>query len=280
MGIFSSLAALTSEAASNTTDLVKGWGDARPKDLRVEHGRGPGKGVVTDPHVWVLAGGQYVEKPNSASYAVLRYLWKRDPLLSAIILTRLRQVRSFAQVRTSEETEKSIGKGFRIRMKEGNAKSRTKAVEKHEDELNDVMINCARPDVKPEERHERDFGTWSWKFCQDRMVYDQATSENVLDKRGRLRQFYALDGSTVRLVDPASNEGAKWRYVQIYEQRVIARFTDAELAFCPENVTSDIHACGYGIAEPELALRMIMTHLGADMTNERIFSPGEKRPTA
>lgn len=270
MGLFSGLAGLLSGAGDGAADLIK---SARVQSATKEAGVGPGKALIADPYVWALAGGYYVEKPNSASYSVLRYLASRDPLVSAIILTRLRQVRSFASVRTHDETEKSVGRGFRVRLKNGNAKKRTKAVDKQEDTYNNIILHCARDDVPEDDRRERDFGTWLWRFVQDRMTFDQAVSELVLDRRGMLRQFFAVDGATFRLVDPRrATDGTK--YVQVYQSRVVAKFTDPEIAFCPENLSTDIYTCGYGRGETELAIRLIMTHIGADESNSRIFSPG------
>jgi hypothetical protein len=277
-GFLTSLAGL---GGTVVPDIVKArtWA-SDAKDARIEYGRGPGKGVVADPHVWVFAGGQFVEKPYAVSYTVLRYLCQRDNLLAAIILTRLRQVRSFAQIRTHEETERSVGKGFRIRLKQDASKSRTRAVIKREDELNQVLMRCCRDDCPSEERQERNFAFFLMRFVRDRLVLDQACAELVLDGKGQLVQFYAIDGATIRLVDPASSDFSNGKYAQVYQQRVVARFSDEELAFCPENVTTELIKVGYGTSEVEWALRAIVTHLGIDASNERMFHPGGLRPSA
>ena len=219
IGFVSSLGALVGTVG---LDMIKANRSDSLMDRRLEYGRGPGKAVVSDPHVWVFAGGNYVEKPHAMGYNVLRYLSNRDPLLSAIILTRLRQIRSFSEVRTHDETERSVGKGFRVRMKEGNNKSRTKAVTDRENELNAIVYNCGKKDI--EDIRERNFSTFIWRFCKDRLVLDQACAEKQLDRKGELVQFFAIDGGTIRIIDSASPERRHAAYVQVYQQRVVAKF--------------------------------------------------------
>lgn len=258
---------LSSSMASRGMPSVSG-------DAGLGRGVGPGQALVVDPYTWSYSGGMYVEKPKTMSYSVLRYLSKRDPLVASIILTRLRQVRSFASVRTRDETEKSVGRGFRIRLRDGASIKRTKAVVKREDEINTMFSRCARSDVKPEDIQERDFATFLWRFTKDRLVFDQATAEIVLDKKGMLSQFYAIDGATVRVIRPGIGVPKEAKYVQVYNGRPVTVFADKQIAFCPENVSTELSSFGYGEAELEFAMKSVMTLLGISISNEKLFSPG------
>lgn len=274
MGLVSSLLSLGS---SSTVDIVKARSTAvaqrgAQQEKFFSNARGPGQALVSDPYTWAFSGGQYVNKPTSLNYTVLKYLAWRDPIVAAIILTRLRQVVSFAQVRTHDETQRSVGRGFRVKLKDGNAKKRSKAVENKEDEFNTFMARCSRADTQvPQERH---FSTFLWKFVQDRLKIDQASFEIQLDRKEVPVQFFALDGSTIRIAKSKFAEDNGIKYVQVYQERPVAWFTDKQLAFCPQNVSADLESNGYGISEIEIGIKTIMTELGAMEVNARNFTPG------
>ena len=237
---------------------------------RLEPGRGPGAALLANPNMWSMGGHQYREKPHWASYDVLRYLCKRDTILASIILTRLRQVKSFARPRTEEEAEKTTTTGFRVKLKPG-AGERGPAVQKREDELNMFMHRCGREDIQTQ---EPSFATFLWKFTKDRLEIDQPAAELRVDKKGDLTEFFAVDGATIRVVEPSKRETLKASYIQLYEGRPIASFHERELMFCPENISTELDYAGYGLAETEILVKQVMAHLGIDETNQRQFQPG------
>lgn len=268
MGFFGDLAGAFHSAAEGVGELRKAsiMGD----DSNTARGRGPGVAMVTDPLVWSIAGIAYKEKPFPASYSVLRYLCKRDTVLAAIILTRLRQVKTFARVRTHEEVERTNTTGFRVRLKVGAGNGRTPQVERTEDDLTQFIARCGRADVT---RRERSFAHFLWKFVKDRLEIDQATAEKRKARDGTLVEFYAIDGASIRIVDPAKRN-TDAAYVQLWQNRPVAKFLEEDLMFCPENITTDIYANGYSVCETEIAIKKIMAHLGIDETNSRQFHPG------
>jgi len=267
MGFFGDLAGALSSAVEGVGELRKAsvMGD----DTTTLRGRGPGVAMVTDPLVWSVAGIAYKEKPFPASYSVLRYLCKRDTVLSAIILTRLRQIKTFARIRTHEEVERTNTTGFRVKLKAG-AGERTPQVERTEDDLTQFVSRCGRADVT---RRERSFAHFLWKYTKDRLEIDQACAEKRKARDGTLVEFYAIDGASIRIVDPAKRN-TDAAYVQLWQNRPVAKFNEEDLMFCPENVTTDIYSNGYAISETEIAIKKIMAHLGIDETNARQFHPG------
>jgi hypothetical protein len=265
MGLLADIAGL----AGGAVDLMKA--QEVGKDPGIEPGRGPGAALVADPYVWGIAEMTYKEKPASVNYRVLRYLCQRDAVLASIVLTRLRQLKSFARVRTHEEAEKTTTTGFRVRLKAG-AGGRTQEAVNLENHYNHFIARCARADVAP---YEHSFGSFLVRFAKDRLEIDQATAEIRLDAKGRAIEFFAIDGATIRTVDPAKVEaGDKTAYIQLYQNVVRAKFTEDELMFCPENVCTALEWAGYGCSETEIALKMVMAHLGIDETNSRQFHPG------
>lgn len=240
---------------------------------RYDQSRGPGVALVVDPDVWAVAGVAHKEKPQIVNYTVLRYLCKRDTVLAMIILTRLRQVKAFSRIRTHEEAEKTNATGFRVKIKFG-AGDRSPAVETREDELNSFISRCCRVDVPQDKRVERSFASFLWRFTKDRLTIDQACAEIQLDRNGLPVQFYAVDGSTIRIVDPTKRKDSNQAYIQLFNNMAVATFTDNEMMFCPENVSSELCYSGYALAETEIALKKVMAHLGIDETNSRQFHPG------
>lgn len=233
-------------------------------------GRGAGAALVADPYLWAFAGDYYVEKPTGVGYSVLRYLCRQDTVLAAIIITRLRQVRAFGQLSRVSETDKTESRGFRVRQRSG-AGAKTSVVEAREQELNEFMLRCAVPDEEPEERSFADF---LWRFGKDRLTLDQACAEKKLDGAGGLRQFYAVDGGTIRRIKRSrSGMSSGFSFVQIYQGKVVARFEREELMFCPENLSTELDRIGYGESEVEVGLKKVATHLGIDEANARQFHP-------
>lgn len=229
--------------------------------------------VVADPYVWGLAAVNYRERPSRAGMETLRYLCNRDSILAAILLTRLGQIVPFCRPNLDEDSEMSTGRsnGFRVRLKKG-AGERTDGVKKREEEMTNFFRDCCVTDLPSRERRDRNFVTFAKKFIRDRLEFDQACAYIEMDRSGRPRQFYAVDGSTIRTVDPARK--MEHSYVQLYDGKVVTAFYDEEFMFCPENVSSNIKSNGYGLAESEIALRMVQAHLGIDETNSRQFQPG------
>jgi hypothetical protein len=232
-------------------------------------GRGPGVSLLADPLLWAYSGVKYKDKPSTVSYNTLRYLAQRDSILAAIILTRLRQVKQFGVVRTHEESERTNSTGFRVKQRDG-AGARTKSTDKIEDDLNMFVSRCGKEGM---DHVEKSFSSWLWKFTKDRLEFDQPVSEKRHDRKGRLIEFFAIDGGTIRHADP-SKTASKAKYVQVYQNRVIATYDAKDIMFCPENLSTSIYSAGYAISETEIALKKVMAHLGIEETNYRQFQPG------
>jgi len=265
MGLLGDLAS----AVGHGLDLFK----AEVEVPGIDEVRGPGGPMVADPFVWALSSAAYREKPSRVGYETLRYLCHRDSILSAIFFTRIGQLMPFSRPNLDEDSEMATGRanGFRVRLKKG-AGERQDATKQREEAMTKFIQNCSREDVPHREKHERGFASFLKKFVRDRLELDQPCGFIELDRIGSPRQFYAIDGATVRVVDPAKSQ--EYDYVQVYQGKVVTRFRDEEFMFCPENITTAMKQNGYGESEAEIAMRMVQAHLGIDETNSRQFQPG------
>ena len=266
------LNALSDLFGSTKDSLIKSRQDIND-GIADDHVRGPGKALLSDPLVWAFASQYYIEKPNTVNCSLLRYLSKRDLLTAVIHQTRIAQLSSFFSPRQHDEAERSVGTGFRVKLRTGAAKTRTKRVIKKEDELTQFINTCGKPDKDAEDTVDRQFSFFGKKFCRDSLEMDQACAEKQLTNGGYLHQFYAVDGATIRIKKPNYyDDGTK--YVQIERGRVVAEFENEEFVFCPRNVSTDIYRYGYGLSELEIAVREISTNIGISLNNERILHPG------
>jgi hypothetical protein len=265
MGLLSSVAEMAGRAVSSFSKAQVVGSDSVTQSGRYDGG----VSLLADPLLWAYGGIKYKEKPSNVSYNVLRYLAQRDTILATIILTRLRQVKQFGVVRTHEESERTSSTGFRVKLREG-AGARTRNTTKREDELNMFVTRCGREDV---DRREKSFRDWLWKFTKDRLEFDQAACEKRRSRKGELIEFFAVDGGTIRIVDPTTTS-EDISYAQVYQNRVVATYEAKEMMFCPENVSTSIYTSGYAMSETEIALKKIMAHLGIEETNYRQFQPG------
>jgi len=264
------------KGASATFDLVKARKNESFTNQLYKDGRGmgPANALMFDPNLYGFAGTVYREKPLAINYALMNHIFHRDSLIASIIIRRLNQAVTFSYPRTHEEASRTLGTGFRCIMREGNAKKRTRAVERREDEMNELIYYCADKKTPGEDRIEKSFDRFMWKFIQDRLVMDQPVAVIEESAKGGLRQFFAIDGSTVRLTEYKSKDYNRYGpYVQVFNGQVVSSFSDDQLMFCPQNLSTELSRFGYGCSELEFLVRLLIAHMGIDASNERMFNP-------
>lgn len=237
-------------------------------------GLGTGNALMFDPNLWGFASIAFREKPYALNYYVLNQLFEKDAIIAAIVLTRLDQASAFTFPKSRDEASRTIGTGFRVQMKLGNNKKRTKAVEAKEDYFNDIIKNCADKDCPQGERVEKSFDTFIRRFVEDRLVLDQAVALIEKNDKGSIKQFYAVDGSTFRLTAFGSDLYKQYGpYIQIFNGMVIGAFQDDSIIWGAQNLTTQLARFGYGRSELEFLVRLLMAHLGIDASNEKMFNP-------
>ena len=75
-------------------------------------------------------------------------------------------------------------------------------------------------------------------------------------------------------LDPELLEENEYKYVQVIRGIIERAYTPKELKVGIRNITTDIYHNGYGIAELELLVRLVSSHLNTEYYNEAYFTQG------
>jgi hypothetical protein len=213
----------------------------------------------------------YKERPSSISYYTLRAMVWKSPIIQAVINTRLDQMAAFCKPSRSR-----YDMGFKWIRRNEPYSDLTPAERKWGEQMDTIML---RTGVTDNPRGRDNFETFTRKFMWDSLVFDQGTFEIVQNRVGQPAEWYATDGSTMRLADSASvymNEDTNksTRYVQIYDGMIITEYTQEELCFAVRNPRTDMRLYGYGVSELEMLINIITALLYAFEYNQRAFSQG------
>lgn len=241
-----------------------------PFPSRAVEQRKPGMQSVwlDDQRVHVM--GDWYERPTAFSFDVMRTMVAQTPVLSSVILTRVRQVKRFCR---ASETGK--GPGFQIRLKDGSARV-SEAQKAAINELQGFFTNCGwEPNPRQRARLKRDnFSNFMAKLVRDSLVLDSAPIETEF-KRDRSRGIdglYAVDGATIRLcTEEGYRDDDEIFSLQVVEGRVRAAYTYNDLIYVPRNPTTEVLAGGYGMSETELLIRVVTGFLNAFTYNTKYF---------
>lgn len=211
----------------------------------------------------------YKDRPTGITYHTLCETVRRVSILGAIIQTRCNQVANFAQLPDDPRDP-----GFGIRMRDDKAVA-SQAAQKKILELQDFFLHTGAT----RELGKDDFETYIRKTTRDALIYDQACTEVEPGRGGAPVNFYAVDGATVRIADvpvgaDTDYDPDRTRYVQIYDEVVIAEFAARELCFGIRNPRTDIRMNGYGYSEIEMLISVVTALLWGFEYNKRFFSQG------
>lgn len=219
--------------------------------------------------------GSYKEKTSPLSFEILKNLSTKVAPISAIINTRINQVGAF----TSQSRYKNNGVGFSIKSKDPD-KEIDDETQKKILELERFILNCGFSKSKKRDS----FDTFIRKITRDSLTLDQVNFEIVRDEDGKPFEFYAVDASTIRAATEEyqpkddgldeSKENEEVEYIQLVDGKVVAWFTDDELAFAIRNPRTDIGMQPYGLSEIETITKQLASYLEAEDYNMRFFQQG------
>lgn len=299
MGIISNAVGyLAGEIATVKYDLVKA-GVLTPDRTAYE-----AKASLTDPFGYqsITAFG-YKEKYSILDYYKLKQISYSDPIISAIIQTRLNQVSAFTIVQPDKYKA-----GFKVRMRDLE-KEPSDAEKKRCRELEQFVLNCGVPENfedTPELKRRDSFEKFIRKIARDSLVYDQLNFEVTPRRNGRPYCFTAVDAGTIRLVPdkkeqmestqsahtqnydffqiqpPQAQHGLRAKefnpkhpkYVQVINGVVRHTFDEWEMAFGVRNPRTDILSYGYGLSEIEMMVTTVTSHINAEIYNRKVFTQG------
>lgn len=227
------------------------------------------KSLFWDPYAIVEQLG-YKDRYSPLTYGTLRQMAYRMPVASAIIQTRAHQVASFCRPQRDR-----YGLGYRIQLRDSR-KAPTKEDTKWAQQMSALM---QRTGVTDNPRGRDNLETMCKKLVWDSYSYDQIGIEVVPDREGRPAEWYAVDGSTLRIADSAStrvnaDDKNAIRHVQVYDGMVISEYNQAELAFGVRNPRTDLRLFGYGVSELELGITTITALLFGFQYNQKQFTQG------
>lgn len=225
--------------------------------------------------VWVddtygNAMGEWRERMSGMSFDMLRGMVDQTPVLSSVILTRVRQVKRFCRVPDSGK-----GPGFQIRCKDPNVKL-------GDDERSSVALlqdffthSGWEKNPRQRSRLKRDnFAGLMAKLVRDSLVLDSAPIETEYkkDKRLGLDGMYAVDGATIRLANEIGYQGEDEIFaLQVVQGNIRAAYTYDDLIYVPRNPRTDVMVGGYGLSETELLVRVVTGFLNAFTYNTKYF---------
>lgn len=236
----------------------------------VKHRR-PGMQSVTLDEIQVRAMGEWYDKPSVFGFDSMRQMVDQTPILSAIILTRLRQVSRFCRANDSGDDTP----GFHITTRERGAEigaDQKKSIKL----LEGFFANCGWEDNPRRRRRLKrdDFSSFMAKSVRDSLIMDSCAIETEF-KRDRtlgIDGIYAVDGSTIRLCAEEGYEGDDEIFaLQVVQSRIRAAYTYDDLIYVPRNPRADVLVGGYGFSETELLIRTVTGFLNAFTYNTSYF---------
>lgn len=215
--------------------------------------------------------GDYYEKSNNFSFDGMRTMVDRTPILSAVIMTRIRQVKRFCRANT-----KGVGPGFQIRVKNTDAREVKPAQQKDLELLEGFFTNCGW-ESKPRERlrlRRDNFSGFMAKMVRDSLVLDSAPIETEfkLNRALGMDGFYAVDGATIRLCNEQGYKGDDEIFaLQVVQGNIRTAYTFNDLIYVPRNPRTDVLQGGYGMSETELLVSTVTGFLNAMTYNQKYF---------
>jgi len=261
-------------AAGGEALLVKGDEDEDGKGESSSAGgpKPPPEGDAADPKALaydpflLLEQLGYKDRPSSITYDTLQSMAYRVSVYTAILQTRIAQVRNFSQVQHDKRQP-----GFRLRLRDEEAKP-SSSDRRVMGEFEEWFVNCGSTTHLGKDQFE----TFMIKLVRDALIYDQSCFEIVPNRKGVPVDFYAVDGATIRRADvkqPIESED-EVAYVQLYQGSVVADFTFKELCFGVRNPRTDIRVQGYGMSELEMGIHLITSLLHSMSYNAKFFTQG------
>lgn len=214
--------------------------------------------------------GDYYEKPTGFSFDMMRTMVDQTPILSAVIMTRIRQVKRFCRV-----PEGGKGPGFQVRLK--NPTDKLADQEKQSIELlQNFFTNCGwENNPRQRARLKRDnFSNFMSKMVRDSLVMDSCPIETEFkrDRKLGLDGFYAVDGATIRLCSEEGYKGEDEVFaLQVVDGNIRTAYTYDDLIYVPRNPRTDVMSGGYGMSETELLVKVVTGFLNAMTYNQKYF---------
>lgn len=257
------------------------------------------KASLVDPWNYANTSYGYKEKFSILDYGRCRQITYTDPIVAAVIQTRLNQVAAFAYPQIDKYKV-----GFKVILRDKEA-TPTTADKKRIKEIEQFISFCGVPENfedTPELKRRDSFETFLRKITRDSLTFDQINFEVIPRVSGAPYAFQAVDAATIRIVPDKKEQVEKYgglgemnnpfvmddgsakhfkefkpkhpRYIQLMNGIIRHSFDEWEMAFGIRNPRTDILANGYGFSEIEMLVTAITSHMNAETYNRKFFSQG------
>lgn len=239
---------------------------------QVQDGKKEGMQSVWLDERQIQMQGAYFEKSSNFNFDSMRMMVDRTPILSAVIMTRIRQVKRFCRAST-----KGVGPGFQIQLRDQKDGQKLKKPEIESIQaLQGFFTHCGwESNPRQRQRLKRDnFSGFMGKLVRDSLVMDSAPIETEYKRNRSLGMdgFYAVDGATIRL---CSEDGYKDDdeifALQVVQGNLRTAYTYDDLIYVPRNPRTDVLQGGYGMSETELLVTTVTGFLNAMTYNQKFF---------
>ena len=231
-------------------------------------------GLLDDPYEWFSGAGEYHERPTALTWELLRAM-ANSTLIAPIINRLVSEVAEFTR-----PEENPYLPGFAIRMRD-RKREPGRAALRMIGEIERFVCQCGVMTDMRQAQVRPDFESFTRMVMRDSLVYDWAPFQVVPNRFGRPARMVAMPGHTIRVahcvddrmrVDEAALEAI--RYVQVFEETVVAEFPASRLAVGVRNPRTELDVRGYGHSELEMIPVALNAWLGAFGYNSRQFSQG------
>lgn len=261
------------------------------------------KSSLVDPWAYNSTNFGYKEKYSLLDYQKCRQITYADPIVAAVVQTRLNQVASYCLPQPDR-----FNSGFKIVMRDYD-KEPSAGDKKKMKEIEQFVMSCGVPENFEDtpERDRRDsFETFIRKITRDSLTFDQVNFEVTPRVNGMPYSFQAVDAATIRRVpdqkqqaeqsgfmgnkgglnmfNPAAMEISSKifkefepkhpKFVQVINGVIRHNYDEWEMAFGVRNPRTDILSYGYGYSEIEMLVTTITSHMNAETYNRKFFSQG------
>lgn len=214
--------------------------------------------------------GEWRERWSGMTFDMLRGMVDQTPVLSAVVMTRVRQVQRFLRPNSG-----GTGPGFQIALRDPSAKLGTDEQKTTALLQNFFVNNGWESNPRQRARLKRDnLSTFMAKSVRDTLTMDSAPIETEYkrDKKLGMDGFYAVDGATIRLANEVGYRGEDEIFaLQVVDGNIRAAYTYDDLIYVPRNPRTDVLVGGYGMSETELLVRVVTGFLNAFTYNTSYF---------
>ena len=220
----------------------------KPSDLaNIDSAQRKLQSLLVDPNIMgYMRSGMFKgvrEKLIKVDFNTMRNIVDRVPLVGAIINARVDQVKKFIKYMPEGDAP-----GYRFKYRDRN-KTVTEKDNKIFNQLAD-FIDQTGLNYDPD--REDDFADYLDMMVREILTVDQVATEIQRNMKGEAIGFWALDGATIKRLDPNEFEGDRGlqkmnvnkdtRFAQMVDDMIRNTYTNEDLIFDYKNKRADIRS--------------------------------------